>query len=75
MFWVHDTIKLRQHLGEYHRLIAELRLDADRFHRYFRMSVSQFDTLLEKIQNSVARQDTNFRNRISSAERLAVTLR
>jgi len=42
-FWVHDVLRRRYDLGEYARLVQELRLGSDRFHRYFRMSTEQFD--------------------------------
>ncbi|KAJ8385100.1 hypothetical protein AAFF_G00192410 [Aldrovandia affinis] len=32
----------RQH-GEYHRLVQELRLDGERFQRYFRLDRAQFE--------------------------------
>jgi len=46
-FWVHDVLPLlrrRDNLGEYARLVRELRLDSARSHRYFRMSTEQFDS-------------------------------
>jgi len=42
-YWIHDVLRARQELGEYHRLVHELRSDPQRFRRYFRMSTSQFD--------------------------------
>jgi len=42
-FWVRDVLRRRDDLGEYARLVQELRLDSDRFHRYFRVSAEQFD--------------------------------
>ena len=45
-FWVHDVLRRRYDLGEYARLVQELRLDSERFHRYFSMSTEQFDYVL-----------------------------
>ena len=36
-FWIHDVIRRREELGEYHRLVQELRCDADRFRRYLEL--------------------------------------
>ena len=44
--WVHEVIKERDKLGEYERLVQELRLHGQRFRRYFRMTSGQFDHLL-----------------------------
>jgi len=42
-FCVHDVLRRRDDLAEYARLVQELRLGNDNFHRYFRMSTKQFD--------------------------------
>ena len=44
--WIHDTIRKRRQLGEYHRLVSELRRDSFRLKMYFRMSPTVFDQLL-----------------------------
>ena len=44
--WIHETIRKRRQLGEYHRLVNELRRDSFRFKLYFRMSPTVFDQLL-----------------------------
>jgi len=74
-FWIHEVISRREELGEYHRLVHELRHDPERFRRYFRMSTSQFDMLLGLIGPEIAKLDTNWRRSVSPAERLAITLR
>ena len=73
--WIHDTLKTRQSLGEYHRLVQELRLDSARFKKYFRMSPSVFDELLSMIGPLISKTNTNFRRPIDAGERLAITLR
>jgi hypothetical protein len=30
-FWVHDVLRRRHQLGEFHRLVQELRFDSERF--------------------------------------------
>lgn len=37
--WVHTINKKREALGEFHRLVQELKKDTKRFHMYFRMTV------------------------------------
>ncbi|XP_030216454.1 uncharacterized protein LOC115546823 [Gadus morhua] len=73
--WVHDILRRRLQLGEFHHLLQELRLDDGRFQRYFRLSRAQFDDLLARVGARISRQDTNYRRSISTAERLSVCLR
>ncbi len=72
---MHDILQARQQLGEYHRLVQELRLDDGRFQRYFRLDREQFDNLLSKVGPRIARQDTNYQRAINAAKRLAICLR
>ena len=73
--WVHDILRRRPQLGEFHHLLQELRLDDGRFQRYFQLSRAQFDDLLARVGARISRQDTNCRRSISAAERLSVCLR
>uniref|UniRef100_A0A9J7XNE0 DDE Tnp4 domain-containing protein n=1 Tax=Cyprinus carpio carpio TaxID=630221 RepID=A0A9J7XNE0_CYPCA len=72
--WVHDILQARQQLGEYHRLVQELRLDDGRFQRYFRLDRDQFDNLLSKVGPRIVRQDTSYLRTIELAEHLAICL-
>jgi len=54
-FWIHDIIKRRMALGEYPRLLNELRLDAVRFKQYFRMTPTVFDELLCLVEPCIFR--------------------
>ncbi|KAK7907089.1 hypothetical protein WMY93_015701 [Mugilogobius chulae] len=74
-FWVHPINQRRQQQGYFHNLIAELRQDSQRHHRFFRMSVEQFDEIISIIGDDLRRQTTNYRAPISPQERLAVALR
>ena len=74
-FWVHNILKMRTDLGEYHRLFQELRLDANRFQRHTRLTTAQFDELLARVGGRIARLNTNYRRSISAEERLAICLR
>ena len=73
--WVHETIRSRTELGEFHRLLQELRLDGERFQRYLRLTPAQFDDLLARIGARISRLDTNYRRSISASERLSICLR
>ena len=69
--WVHDILRRRSQLGEFHHLLQELRLDDGRFKRYFRLTGAMFDDLLARVGARTSRQDTNYRRSISAAECLS----
>ena len=71
---MHPIIQ-REQLGEYHRLVQELRLDEGRLHAYFRMDRSQFDHLLSLVGPAITKLNRNFRSPIQPAQKLAVCLR
>ncbi|XP_078481877.1 uncharacterized protein LOC101243083 [Ciona intestinalis] len=74
--WVHSILKRRNTLGEYHRLLQEMRLEREaNFMTYFRMPPAVFDTLLKLVAPKIKKMTTNYRKPISAAERLAITLR
>ncbi|CAK6969319.1 zinc finger BED domain-containing protein 1-like [Scomber scombrus] len=52
-FWVHDILRTRTELGEFHRLLQELRLDDGRFQRYYPAQVKK---LTEETQVQSASQ-------------------
>lgn len=74
-FWIHPILERRQQLGEYHRLVQELKLDEDRFFQYFRMSKEVFQILLCKVGPVIAKRSTNYRDSIAPEQRLAICLR
>ncbi|KAJ8384825.1 hypothetical protein AAFF_G00198120 [Aldrovandia affinis] len=59
-------LQTRQQHGEYHRLVQELRLDGERFQRYFRMDRAQFDELLARVGPQITQLDTNWQSPISA---------
>ena len=73
--WLHNIIKLRSQLGEFHRLVQELKLDAARFQQYFRMSPTVFEDVVCMIGPHIHKLKTNFRSPLPDSERLAITLR
>ncbi|XDV11211.1 hypothetical protein PO909_000212 [Leuciscus waleckii] len=73
--WVHPLNQRRRQQGDFYHLVAELRLDSQRHHLYFRMSAEQMDELLSIIGPELTRQSTNYRAAIEPKQRLAVGLR
>lgn len=73
--WVHDINTKREELGEFRRLVQELRNDSKRFHMYFRMTIEQFDYIHELIKSDIFKQNTQLRKAKTTEERLAVCLR
>ncbi|KAJ8247551.1 hypothetical protein GJAV_G00247640 [Gymnothorax javanicus] len=72
--WEHERNKARTQLGQYQRLLHELRLDSARFQRYFRLTVEQFDLLLQRLGPRMTGVGTNDRKPISSSQRLSICL-
>ena len=70
-YWTHDALRKRKAEGEYWTLFKHLSDDEEKFFQYFRMSSFQFNELLRKIENDIAKRNTNFRECISPKEMLA----
>ncbi|KAL4113001.1 hypothetical protein QTP88_016710 [Uroleucon formosanum] len=70
--WVHEFNKERQE-GEYFRTCLPLHDYPDKFFKYFRMNVDTFNYILEAIQEDIRKQ-SNFREVVSPAEKLSITL-
>jgi len=51
-------MRRQDELGEYARLVQELRMGSDSFHRYFRMSTEQFDYVLGLVGPRISRLPT-----------------
>uniref|UniRef100_A0A8C6L5G9 DDE Tnp4 domain-containing protein n=1 Tax=Nothobranchius furzeri TaxID=105023 RepID=A0A8C6L5G9_NOTFU len=71
-FWVHPLNQQRRSQGDFYHLVAELRLDSQRHHQYFRMSAEQMDELMSLDGPELRRQSTSFRAAIEPKQRLAV---
>ena len=76
LVWVREWIACRLKFGAYHTLMVHLRnTDVDGFINFVRMDPSTFDELVNLVTPFIERRDTHYRDAISPAERLAVTLR
>ena len=74
--WVREWIQKREESGVVANLLQELRLGDETFYRNFlRMSVTDFDYVLNKVSPLITKQDTLMRRAITPTERLIVTLR
>jgi hypothetical protein len=73
--WVHPINNTRLGKGAFHVLSEEIKSDPNKFFNYYRMSATSFETLLNSIESSIKKFDTNMRESISPRERLSLTLK
>uniref|UniRef100_A0A3P9LM55 DDE Tnp4 domain-containing protein n=1 Tax=Oryzias latipes TaxID=8090 RepID=A0A3P9LM55_ORYLA len=74
-FWVHPIVTRREEHGEFYRLVQDLKMYHERFWGYFRMSISEFENLLQQLAPSLTKEQTHYRKPIDPEQRLAVCLR
>ncbi len=67
--------RVREEKGEFIDVVLRLREFPNHFHKYFQMTVNQFDELLNLLEPHIRKKRTNYRKPISPAQRLAVCLR
>ena len=73
--WVHDINVQRKEKGEFHQLVKELEEHPNRYEMYFRMTKKEFYFSLDLIKGDIKTRNTQFREAISTEEKLAVCLR
>lgn len=84
-FWMRPSLQCRNRLGE-PDVIHDITRDdvgfspsqlptTGSFYNFLRMSANDYELLLSKITQRISKQDTNKRQAISAAARLALTLR
>lgn len=74
--WVREWIARRATNDVTETLIREIRMeDSAAFNSLFRMSVNQFDYLLERVKPYISKQNTIMRQSIPATTRLMITLR
>jgi hypothetical protein len=56
-------------------LSKEIKPDPNKFFNYYRMSATSFEILLNSMESSIKKLDTNMLESISPRERLSLTLR
>eukprot|EP00795_Rhopilema_esculentum_P006251 gene6252-11663_t len=74
--WVRELWKYREQQGHFDNLVQEMRLNDHSMHfNFFRMLPSTFDDLLKLVGPALLKKKSRFREPLSPALRLAVTLR
>ena len=74
--WVRNWLLRRREQGQFHQLMQELQAqDIDSFRGYLRMYPPLYHELCDRLHDRLVKQDTNYRQAISLAEKIAVTLR
>ena len=74
-FWVHPINENRYIKGEFYTLYQELRQYPEKFFRWYRMSMEQFDFLLGKLKPGLQKQNNNYRDSICAEERLVAKVK
>lgn len=75
LIWVHEINQRREDVGAFYTLFPDLRNDDEKFFNYFRMSISSFDELHNRLKPHIQRENTQLRNSIQPMEMLAITIR
>ena len=73
-FWVHPINHERHLKGEYFVLYPDLRKWPEKFYRWFRMEIEEFDEILRMIEPKLRKQQNNYRESMGPEEMLAITL-
>lgn len=73
-FWVKPLLQERKRHGFYHSLFPIVSLENSTFFNYCRMTPSQFEELLIMVGPIISKENA-YRESISAAERLSLTLR
>ncbi|XP_068082561.1 uncharacterized protein [Anabrus simplex] len=73
--WVHPINEKREESGLFYTLFEDLRKDGKKFFNYFRMSISTFDDLHQRLKYNLRRQNTKMRNCIQPEQMLAIAIR
>lgn len=73
-YWVHPITSARMPRGSFSSLYRDLRGHPEMFRGHFRMSVSSFDELLQRVSQRIQRHDMSSQESVPPVERLMVTL-
>ena len=74
--WVRKWILRRPQLGQYARLLRELKKEDNKgYLNFLRVDYQQFQEILQRIEGRITKQDTNYRKALSPGVKLAITLR
>ena len=66
--WIHPLNEEHTQKGEFYTHYTDHRLFDNRFFELYCMTVAQFDELLYKVGQAIAKKETNFRRPLSPEE-------
>ena len=72
---VHSINFSRSSVGIFVHLDKDLRIDEFKLFKFYRMSITSFDELLQRVEGRLMHKSTTMRDNIPPIQRLAVTLR
>ena len=74
--WVRPWIERRVQLGQYTRLMEELRLeDVKAFKNFLRVEPELYEELVERVSHRIWKQDTAYRQSLRPGLKIAITMR
>ena len=74
--WVRPWIERRVQLGQYTRLMEELRLeDVKAFKNFLRVEPELYEELVERVSHRIWKQDTAYRQSLRPGLKVAITMR
>jgi hypothetical protein len=73
--WVHPINEKREEVGLFYTLFQDLRKDEKSCFNYFRMYISTFGDLHERLKDNLQRQNTTMTNCIQPVQMVATALR
>lgn len=74
-FWIHPFNLVRESNKQFFAFYEEIRKYPSKFSEYYRMSISSYDELLEKLRPHITKKTTKFRYPVCAEERLTITIR
>jgi len=74
-YWIHPFNIVRETNNRFFSFYGDIRKYPIKFLEYYRMSISSFDELLEKLRPYIAKKTTKFRRPVFPEERLTITIR
>ena len=72
-WWVHPLNEERNK-GEYFNHYLDYRNWPEKFFRWYRMEIKDFDKLLKMIEPDIRKQNLNYRETLSPEEKLTITI-
>ncbi|KAF0725426.1 protein ALP1-like, partial [Aphis craccivora] len=74
-YWIHPFNIVRETNNRFFPFYGDIRKYPNKFVEYYRMYISSFDELLEKLRPYITKKTTKFRRPVCAEERLTITIR